>query len=223
MIRKLLALMAIFLTTIPASAQEYIITKGPLSDRDFYRLVACAADPGGPCRKDIVRWPASKAKRLSVAITRTDPTFPERNARLIDAALTRAASEISKLEAGVTITRTTGKPDISVMLLDLPEDSVLQDTGIDDLDGNQIGAAYVHVWWDGAKRITKSVIIVTPDTGIADIKSIILEELVQSLGLLTDISNLHYRRNSIFDERSNHVKRLFRQDATAIRMHYDRK
>lgn len=204
------------------AAQEHISTTGALSDRDFYRLVACAADPGGTCRKQFVRWPARKARTLTVGIARVDPTFPKRKAALIDTALTEAAARITGVGAGVAISRSESSPDIVVHLMDHPEQSPLKGTNVPGLDGNFIEAAHVHVWWNGAKEITASHIVITHHIRRSGIRSVILEELVQSLGLLTDIQNPYYRSLSIFEQDSNAVSVLEGQDARAIVMHYPR-
>ena len=36
---------------LPAAAQDFVDTNGPLSDEAFYRLVACAAPPNEECAK----------------------------------------------------------------------------------------------------------------------------------------------------------------------------
>ncbi|WP_415921190.1 DUF2927 domain-containing protein [Tateyamaria sp. SN6-1] len=205
-----------------AQSQEYITTQGPLSDDAFYRLVSCAAPPGGACQKDVVRWAPRKARNLTVGITRIDDRFPNRNAARIRTAMTQAAREITDLNAGVAITTTTRNPDISVLLLDHPEHTPLQGTGIAGLDGNMIEAAYVHIWWNGRKQITRGVIVFTPHVALDGITSVMLEELTQSLGLLTDIRNPDYRHSSIFSQDSNQVTVLRGQDAMAVRTHYAR-
>lgn len=221
MIRSALIVVGVLIGTT-LNAQEFIAVNGALSDRDFYRLVSCAAPPGKACGRDVVRWPAAKARNLTIAVTRIDPTFPARKARAIDAALTAAAQDITGLNAGVRITRNQRRPDIRVLLMDHPEKSPLTGTGIAGLDGNFIDAAYVHIWWNGAKAITQGVIIMTPHVRDSSITSVMLEELTQSLGLITDIRGPHYRGTSIFDQDGNAVTRLRGQDAMAIRMHYAR-
>jgi hypothetical protein len=70
-----------------AAAQEYVTTAGPLSEIEFYRLVACAAPPGGVCGKPVVRWTLDLP--LRVAITRMDRAFPGGKAKRAEAALAR--------------------------------------------------------------------------------------------------------------------------------------
>ena len=47
-----------------------------------------------------------------------------------------------------------------------------------------------------------------------------LEELTQSMGLMTDIRNPYYETRSVFSEDSNSVVKLGEQDREALRLHY---
>ncbi|WP_299611498.1 DUF2927 domain-containing protein [uncultured Tateyamaria sp.] len=203
-----------------AGAQDYIETNGPLSDDDFYRLVACAAPPGQGCRDAIVRWSPRAARNITIGITRIDDSFPRRNARLIQTALTTAGQEIAALNAGVAFTTTNTRPDIRVLLMDHPQNTRLRGTGIPGLDGNFIEAARFQIWWNGDKHITRGVIVITPHIRPSDIRSMVLEEMTQSLGLMTDIRNPTYANSSIFSQDSNAITRLQGQDAMAVRRHY---
>jgi hypothetical protein len=49
---------------------------------------------------------------------------------------------------------------------------------------------------------------------------VVLEELTQAMGLLTDIEGQAYADSSVFSETSNAVRRLSRQDRAALRLHY---
>ena len=68
----------------------------------------------------------------------------------------------------------------------------------------------------GSKVRPSPCLFTTPRQAIA---SVVLEEVVQALGLLTDIRSPVYRR-SIFAEDSNSGIRLRGQDAMVIRRHY---
>ncbi|MEL6463627.1 MAG: DUF2927 domain-containing protein [Pseudomonadota bacterium] len=220
MIRAWLTLAAWVLGAHLAAAQDYIETNGRLSDDDFYLLVACGAPPGDPCQDDIVRWSPSSARNITIGITRIDDSFPRRNARLIRTALTTAGQEIAALDAGVAFTTTDQSPDIQVLLMSHPENSELRGTGIPGLDGNFIEAARFQIWWDGNRHIRRGVIIITQHIRPRDIQSVMLEEMVQSLGLTVDIRNPSYATSSIFSQDSNTVTRLQGQDAMAVRRHY---
>ena len=201
-------------------AADYLSTSGRLSDTDFYRLVACRALPGQDCKMPFVRWTPASASNLTVAITRVDPTFPPANASLIDDALGQAIGEINGLDAGINMRRVTRNPNIKVLLMDHPPNSRLSGTGDPELDGEWLEAAYVHIWWNGRRELTRGTIIITPAIERSSIRSVMLEELVQSLGLLTDVRNPHYRNRSIFAQDSNATVRLQGQDAMAVRRHY---
>jgi hypothetical protein len=71
-----------------------------------------------------------------------------------------------------------------------------------------------------ASRVAIAVDRVTQDK----LRSIILEELVQSLGLTWDINNPYYQNRSIFGQvGDDSVTQLRGQDAMALRRHYPNK
>ena len=53
-----------------------------------------------------------------------------------------------------------------------------------------------------------------------DVAPVVLEELTQAMGLMTDIRNPAYEGVSVFSEDSNAVLRLGAQDKEALRRHY---
>lgn len=128
----------------PLRAQEYVTATGLLSDRDFYRLVACAAPPGGACHKPLVRWPSETAGRLWVGITRIDPGFPSATAVRIEGALLRAVEEINALRAGPVLRLDADDPLIPVLLLDMPGGTGLRGTDVAGLDGRAVDWALVQ-------------------------------------------------------------------------------
>lgn len=72
-LRLLLLAASCFVAATAEAAQDYIETDGLLSDDDFYRLVACAAPPGGDCTKRFLRW--SSDEPLHVQIAGVDRAF----------------------------------------------------------------------------------------------------------------------------------------------------
>ena len=52
------------------------------------------------------------------------------------------------------------------------------------------------------------------------LRAVVLEELVQSLGLLTDIHNRYYNKRSVFSEVGSSTNKLRGQDAKALLLHY---
>jgi hypothetical protein len=70
--------------------------------------------------------------------------------------------------------------------------------------------------------ILSAAIAISQDIRRREIASVVLEELVQALGLPTDIDSPAYTR-SIFSEADNATVWLRGQDAAALRRHYPRR
>lgn len=219
---RLAVLLVAMTIALPVAAQEFIETRGRLSDDAFYRLVACAASPNGPCRKQTARWPTHRARDLTVSIVTIDRHFPLYRLRGVEAGLDTAIAQINASGAAVRLRRTdNGQPaDINIFMTETPAGGRVSGTGLPGLDGEVVQAAMVALWWEDAGQITRAAIAVSRDIRRRSIASVMLEELVQALGLTTDIRNPFYDRRSVFSEDSNSVVRLGAQDLAALRRHY---
>ena len=204
----------------PLRAQDYIATTGPLADDDFYRLVACAAPPRGPCAKPSVRWPLGA--QLKVAIARMDRAFLGRPQARARAALARAVQYLNATGANIRLVRSDSPAtaDIRLYFVDNDGRTPLLGKGIRGFEGAVVRGGAVRIWWDQAGIIQGANIVFTRRLAIRDYESALLEELTQSLGLMTDIKNSHYNGLSIFAEDSNAAKQLAPQDKMALRRHY---
>jgi len=219
--RAALGLYALPLLLGAAAAQEYIEVDGPLSDEDFYRVVACAAAPQGDCNKPIIRWPSERQLRLQVGIAQIGEGFADYKLDLIDRALDDAITQINSAGANLFLERAyEGAFDIPIFLTDTAQGGTLQGTGRPELDGTPISVGRV-VLRSRAGEITSAAIAISRDVRRREIASVVLEELVQAMGLPTDIASPAYSR-SVFSETSNSVVWLRGQDAQALRMHYPR-
>lgn len=208
------------LIAVSVAAQDYIVTEdGPLSDKDFYALVACGAPPGGTCDMPFVRWPDAP---LRVAFAPIPDGYPKILAAEVDRSLTTAIAEINDALPQLQLRRAPigSAAEIEVFLLPIQQGELMIGTGRRELDATPIGAAHVQVWWNGRRELTEAVIVVAQDIQPRELRSIMLEELTQSLGFLTDIRNPHYETRSIFSEDSNSVVQLGNQDRMALRLHY---
>ena len=87
------------------------------------------------------------------------------------------------------------------------------------LRGRDAQIGYVHVSYR-RNTIDQAHIALSRDITLSQTHSVVLEELVQSLGLLTDILNPYYKRRSIFAEDCNCTTRLTGQDLAVLRRHY---
>lgn len=192
--------------------------EGRLSDDAFYRAVACGASPGDACTKPFLRWPTDTREDLTVGLASVVATLPPYRRRLYEAGLTDAVAEINGLGAGLTLRRTDRDPQIAIHVVAAAPGTVMRNTGVESLDGERLALGRVALWaTDGA--ITRAVIAISAKARRREIRHILLEELTQSMGLMTDVAGAAYHR-SIFAELGNSVVRLQGQDAMALRRHY---
>ena len=205
-----------------AQAQESIRSDGRLSDDNFYRLVSCAAPESGACQKDVVRWSPADARDISIGIVRVANDYPAALRNLADAALNGAIDEVNAADANLHLTRsdTIIKPDIAVFLLAIKKGDEIAGTGLDPLDGAKIEAAKVQIWWRADRTLIKGAIVLANDVLPDEIRSIMLEEVTQTMGLLTDVDSDYYETRSIFSETSNQRSRLGAQDIMVLQRHY---
>jgi hypothetical protein len=205
----------------PGAAQEFIAVPDFISDEAFYRLVACAAPPGGDCAKPFIRWPRERRLQLRVGIAQIDEGFATYRLDLVDRAVDRAIAEINGAGAHLFLERAYEGPyDIPIHLVDAPEGGAIEGTGVPELDGTSISIGRVALRSRG-ERITGAAIAISADIRRREIASVVLEELVQAMGLVTDVLSPAYA-DSIFSEDSNSTTRLRGQDAAALRRHYPR-
>lgn len=221
MILRIALLLSFLMAPLVAAAQEFITIPGRVSDEAFYRLVACAAPPGGACAKPRIRWPESRRLSLSVAITQIDDAFPSYKLNLVDAALDAAIDEINRSGAYLLLERVyEGTPDISLYLVDTPQGGTITGTGNAEMDGETLAVGRVAIRSLGGE-IQEAAIALSRDIRRREVASVVLEELVQAMGLPTDVQSPAYA-DSIFAEDSNSVVWLRGQDAEALRLHYPR-
>lgn len=219
------ALISLLLISFPAphelSAQEFLTVPDIISDDAFYRLIACAAPPGGDCNKPLIYWSEERRLALRIGIANTADTFPSYKLDIVDAAIDAAIAEINGAGANLFLVRVyEGEMDIPLHLVDTPQGGVIVGTGIEELDGSDIAIGRVAIRSRG-EEIVAATIAISQDIRRREIASVVLEELVQSLGLVTDIDSPAYQF-SIFAENGNSMTRLRGQDASALRRHYPR-
>lgn len=217
----------------PARTETIVTLKTQQSDENFYRAIACGARPGKRCTTTLAKWPAEKRKNLTVGIVFTDPSFDRAQKNNIRKNLRAAIREINSVKSSVRLKMTNYTyPDIRVYLVPIAPISqvgVVRGTQDETVDGSEFGkrhVARVDVFWNAKTKnspsasITRANIIYTSRMSKGETKSVVLEELVQSLGLLADIDGPYYELRSIFAENANFVTQLDGQDVSTLRMHY---
>jgi Protein of unknown function (DUF2927) len=188
-----------------------------LSDADFFRLATCGAAPGGDCQGPTVRWPGPE---VTVALLPGKTAAERATARRIDRALNRVISRINGVGSGLALRRITGPAaDIRIRSTELPEGTVLGDVPGLSAAGT-MGVGYVSLWWSDAHKITEASILFSTDITNADLPSVVLEELFQSLGPRYDIEGPAYEGRSILSQTSNATTTITGQDAMLLRRLY---
>jgi hypothetical protein len=216
------ALSVLLPLAVQAEEIDFIATSGKLSTADFYGLVSCGAAPGQPCTGDQIRWPPHLARDLRVGVV-PPPRLPGViRTDILTAALDRAIAEINSAGAALHLSRAAkgDQPPIRIFVSATGQGQTITGTGERGIDGEPLGAALVTVWSDDDGLISDAVIVLAADLPAEETLPVLLEELTQSLGLLTDIRNPEYERISVFSEDSNTVRKLGPQDRAALRLHY---
>jgi hypothetical protein len=204
---------------MPATASDGVRTTGLLTDTDFLRLVTCGAAPDGPCQIDPATWP--DPGNLTIAFGPVPDGYSTEKAAQIGRALDDTITSINNLSTAVTLRRTTDVAAAQIILrptLLRENDRVRDEPGVPD--GEPIGVGYVYVTWDADRRLTRGTILISQDIAPAEVTSVVLEEVTQSLGFLFDIDNPAYEYVSIFAQNSNAVQTLTGQDAAVLRLYY---
>lgn len=209
------------LLPVAAAAQEYVDAPGQLTDEEFYRAVACAAPPGGECRKPLVRWEAMRPIR--VALRRIDDAFLGRPRLRADAALERALQALNGAGAGFRLAR-VGADDtaeIEIFFLDIERGQPIAGTGIEGVDGSTLGGASTRVLFNhDTGFILRAAVVFSTTLETRAYESVMLEELTQAMGLMTDIRGPTYDGVSVLAQDSNAATSLGPQDIMALRRHY---
>lgn len=121
---------------------------------------------------------------------------------------------------GVMLVPDTSAPDITIHLLDTARAKRITGSTAPRLNGltmaNAITALDVT-----ESTITGAAIGFSNTITIRQYRSVILEEITQALGLITDIQNPYYRTRSILSQNAdNSLKTLGEQDRIALIRHY---
>jgi hypothetical protein len=216
--RPLGALAAALVLATPAFAGDGVPTAGLLSDAAFHRLVACGAPPGGECQSGLVAWPGPA---VTIALHRGSGPVPGLAPDALSQAIDQAVVQVNGAGAALTLTR---RPD------DTLADIVIRPTAFREgqavtgevgmPDGTVIGVAQMNIMGNSKGQATLGVILIAADMTTRDLRSVVLEEIVQTLGLPWDIENPAYEGRSIFAQDTNSVITLAGQDAAVLRLHY---
>jgi hypothetical protein len=213
--------LALFLLATPALADSQLVIDEVVSDGNFYRAVACGAPPGKDCAIPLVRWNAATARDLRVQVVQTDAFFARVHGRRGERALDRAIREINGTGAALSLSRVeAAKAPVKVWFSGLMEGDPITLPGSSTSTGDRMEGARVYIWWNERREIEEAMIVISAGLAADAMESVVLEELTQALGFLTDLEGRAYAETSIFSETSNAVTRLLGQDRMVVRRHY---
>ena len=218
-----LGAVALSLTAGPAAATDAVVVGGRLSDVDFYRLVSCAAPPGGDCATQARRWRSERPIR--VALRRIDPAYLGRRKLRADAALTRALQHLNAAEAGFRLARVgpTDPAEIEVFFLGLAVGDVIAGTGVDGIDGVEIAETAMRLAINPAGDIIEgAAIVVSASLETPAYEAAMLKQMTRAMGLTTEIDAPVYRAVSALARGNEGPTELGPQDLAALRRHYQR-
>ncbi|MEZ5723225.1 MAG: hypothetical protein R3D59_17970 [Paracoccaceae bacterium] len=204
-----------------APGADVVAASGKLTDEDFYRLVSCAAPPGGACARPALRWkPTARSSRAR----RIDPVYVGRQRPRAEAALTRAIGELNAAGARFRLSRVPNHHDraeIVVYFLDLAPDTVIDGTGLGWVDGVAIDEVATLIAVDPEQtRILAAAIVVTTGLETKSFEAAILTALTRAMGLATEIDAPAYDGLSVLAHGSTAATRLGPQDLVALRQLY---
>ncbi len=202
-------------------AQEAVAVSGRLSDADFYRLVSCAAPPGGACAAPALRWPAERPIR--VALRRIDPAYVGRRKPRAEAALTQALRTLNAAGAGFRLARVgpADPAEIAVFFLDLAAGQPIAGTAIAWVDGQALDRVATLIAVDPDRtRIRGAVIVAGASLETAAYEAAMLKSLTRAMGLMTEIDGPVYAEVSVLARARPGATRLGPQDLAALRRHY---
>jgi hypothetical protein len=212
------ALILTLLLALPAQADDYIISKSILSDDALLRLVTCGAPPAGDCAVSPVRW---RQTDLTIRFGPVPEGYGPKRTKRIDRALDQAIATINAAGSAIRLTRVTGRADITLRPTMFKSGQKI--SGEDGIaSGQRMAQGLFTIQPDIFGRIHSGTILIARDVTLPDIRSIVLEEIMQSLGFRFDIRGKVYQDISIFAQWGNSVKAIKGQDAAILRLYYPR-
>jgi hypothetical protein len=210
------ALLLTLLLAFPAFADDSITADGRMTDRAMLRLVTCGAPVGGDCKVAPVRWHKTD---ITISFGPTPQGYPNKRAKAINRALTAAIDQINATGSAIHLTRVTSNADIRLRATLFDEGDTLRgEKGVQN--GLRMASGLFVIQPDFRGHIVRGTILIAQDIKPQAIKSVVLEEVTQSLGLRFDISDPAYEGVSIFAKKGNSVKTLKGQDAAILRLYY---
>jgi hypothetical protein len=203
----------------PAAAFDGVAADGLLPDDDFFALATCGAPRGGMCQGPTVRW---AKRRVTLALIPSDAALSSELADLLDRSIDDAVIQINRVRSALRLRR-TDRPDADIRIqvtASQPGDEMLAVEGISA--PGIMGVGYSTIWWNGRQEIVEAVILISTAMEVHDMRSVVLEEIFQSLGPRFDVEGMAYEGVSILSQDSNATVTIEGQDARLLHWLYPR-
>jgi len=193
-----------------------------LTDDQFYMLAACNAPVGKDCRAPYVRWPKNVAHALGLAVVISGSTHDAGKHARIQAAVAVAIAEINSAGSGVQF-RLVPEGQAKMVLHIVTRDEMrayVKSSSSSSSREDSAAVGYSTIWWNSHNWISNAEIRISDEILDRDIQSVVLEEIFQGLGFLTDIRGKDYAGRSILSETSNATVTIGGQDQMLLFRHY---
>jgi hypothetical protein len=227
-IRAIIIGLAVAATMVGAAfARDYTFSNGMLSDDQFYQAVSCKAKLDGRCQEKPARWPAYLSNQLTVGLAQVQSGTTDaqeavvRDALIESVALINASGANIKLRyvSGIMAHRTWIKFHI---VQPLGPRHLIAGVSLKGINGLTAQNARTKLYVTQNHKIGRAgVTISNTITDPIQLRALVLEELVQSLGLMWDIENPFYNTISIFSQSGpDNLLQIEGQDKAALQRHY---
>ena len=227
-IRAIIIGLAVFTTMVGAAfARDHTFSNGMLSDDQFYAAISCKAKLDGRCREKPTRWPAYLSNQLTVGLAQVQKGTTDAQEDVVRAALKDSVAMINASGANVKLRYITrfvpSRAWIKFHIIQPhgPRHEI-KDMPMKGFDGLRAQNARTKLYVTKNYQIGRvGVTISNTITDPTQLRALVLEELVQSLGLMWDIENPFYNNISIFSQSGpDNLLTIAGQDKAALQRHY---
>jgi len=216
----ILVLLALQLTA--AGARDVAVSNGELSPEDLHNAAACGADPGGPCKTEIARWPKPLRQKLRIHIREPEAGFPDDLVKPVIASLRLAITEIniSGSDIQLELVKDTDAP-LQVHMIEAAWGDRIAGSGDPALDGAKMRATATGLRLaPGSNDIERASIAVSGNIAPGIVRAAVLKALLQALGFRYAVDNAFYTGKSVFAALGHDVVEIRREDMLALRLQY---
>ena len=220
--------LAIFATLVGAAfAQDHTFSNGKLSDDQFYKAITCKATVDGPCQEKPARWPTFISNQLTVGLAQVQKGTSDEQEEVVRVALKHSVALINASGANLKLRYVSGIMSHRTWIkfhIVQPQGPkyLIAGVSLKGLNGLRAQNARTKLYANKDYKIAHAG--VTISNTIKDrvqLCALVLEELVQSLGLMWDIENPYYNDISIFSQSGpDNLLKIEGQDKAALQRHY---